>query len=68
MATSITEAWYAMPREVQIPNFDQAVRAIDYFNNQLDTGKEPERTELIRKIKADPRTPDSVKAVIKTAP
>jgi hypothetical protein len=68
VATSITDAWYAMPRDVQIPNFDQAVRAIDYFNNQLDTAKEAERDELIRKIKADPRTPASVKAIIKTAP
>jgi hypothetical protein len=68
VAKDIAEAWFAMPREAQVPNFDQAVRAIDYFNNQLDTGKEPERDELIRKIKADPRTPDSVKAVIKSAP
>jgi hypothetical protein len=68
IATDITDAWFAMPRDVHLPNFEQAVRAIDFFNNQLDPGKEPVRGELIRKIKADSRTPDSVKATIKTAP
>jgi hypothetical protein len=68
IAKEITEAWFAMQREIHQPNFDQAVRAIDYYNTQLDPGKEPERDELIRKIKADSRTPDSVKAVIKSAP
>jgi hypothetical protein len=68
VAKEISDAWFAMQREIQLPNFDQAVRAIDTFNTQLEPGREPERVELIRKIKADSRTPDSVKSVIKTVP
>jgi hypothetical protein len=66
VASDMVDAWLAAPRETQVPNFDQAVRTIDLFNNLLRPDQEAERVGLIRKIKADPKTPDSVKAIIKT--
>lgn len=66
IASDIVEAWFAAPRETQIPNFDQAVRTIDLFNNVLAFDQEPERVRLMHRIKADPKTPDSVKSIIKT--
>jgi len=66
IASDIVEAWLAAPRETQIPNFEQAVRTIDLFNNALAFDQEPERVRLMHRIKADPKTPVSVKTAIKT--